>query len=172
METSTTKHEMMSSIQRNLTTILLGYLAFCLPDIGAAQKLFSVDFESQADLKVYVVDYESRADLLVFRRIIRAVLPETTAGGFSWTIGAKQIRPSFSWISSLGQSQNFLCRLPKSLRLAEQCKEALALLIECLSEERELGQKAEKKPTPSGLFGREFVPPVSFKTVFEKGGLP
>ena len=67
METPTTKLKLMSLIQRDLTTILLGCLAFCLPDIGAAQKLFSVDFESHADVKVYVVDYESRADLLVFR---------------------------------------------------------------------------------------------------------
>ena len=33
----------------------------------AAQKIFSVDYESRADVKVFVVDYESRADLLVFK---------------------------------------------------------------------------------------------------------
>jgi hypothetical protein len=32
-----------------------------------AQKIFSVKYESRADLKVFVVDYESQADLLVFK---------------------------------------------------------------------------------------------------------
>ena len=32
-----------------------------------AQKVFSVDYENQADLKVFVVDYENQADLKVFK---------------------------------------------------------------------------------------------------------
>ena len=32
-----------------------------------SQKIFSVDYESRADVKVFVVDYESRADLLVHK---------------------------------------------------------------------------------------------------------
>ena len=32
-----------------------------------AQKIFSVQYESQADVKVFVVDYESQADLLVYK---------------------------------------------------------------------------------------------------------
>ena len=32
-----------------------------------SQKIFSVDYESRADVKVFVVDYESRADLLVYK---------------------------------------------------------------------------------------------------------
>ena len=36
-------------------------------DSAMAQKIFSVDYESRADVKVFVVDYESRADLLVFK---------------------------------------------------------------------------------------------------------
>ena len=32
-----------------------------------AQKIYTVDYESRADIKVYVVDYESRADLLVYK---------------------------------------------------------------------------------------------------------
>ena len=31
-----------------------------------AQKIYKVDYESQADLKVYIVNYESQADLLVY----------------------------------------------------------------------------------------------------------
>ena len=31
------------------------------------QKVFSVDYESQADVKVFVVNYESQADLKVFK---------------------------------------------------------------------------------------------------------
>lgn len=36
-------------------------------DDSSAQKIYSVDYESQADIKVFVVDYESQADLKVFK---------------------------------------------------------------------------------------------------------
>ena len=32
-----------------------------------AQKVFSVEYSNQADVKVFVVDYESRSDLCVFK---------------------------------------------------------------------------------------------------------
>ena len=32
-----------------------------------SQKIFSVDYSSQADIKVFVTDYESQADLKVFK---------------------------------------------------------------------------------------------------------
>ena len=32
-----------------------------------AQKVYSVDYSSQADVKVFVVNYESRADLNVYK---------------------------------------------------------------------------------------------------------
>ena len=32
-----------------------------------AQKVFSVEYASQADVKVFVADYESRADLVVYK---------------------------------------------------------------------------------------------------------
>ena len=31
------------------------------------QKIFSVDYENQADVKVYVVNYENQADIKVFK---------------------------------------------------------------------------------------------------------
>ena len=33
----------------------------------SAQKVYSVEYASQADIKVFVVDYESQADLSVFK---------------------------------------------------------------------------------------------------------
>ena len=32
-----------------------------------SQKIYSVDYKSQSDIKVFVVDYESQADLKVFK---------------------------------------------------------------------------------------------------------
>ena len=32
-----------------------------------SSKIYSVNYESRADVKVFVVDYESRADLLVYK---------------------------------------------------------------------------------------------------------
>ena len=44
------------------------HAGLCLVSLNSsAQKIFSVDYESRADIKVFVVDYESRADLLVYR---------------------------------------------------------------------------------------------------------
>ena len=44
----------------------LSFLLFLVFFPGRAQKLFSVDYESQADLKLFVVEYESQADLKIF----------------------------------------------------------------------------------------------------------
>ncbi len=40
----------------------------------SAQKVFSVEYPSQADLKVFVVKYESQADLKVFKMKYESVL--------------------------------------------------------------------------------------------------
>lgn len=55
-------------VMRPVLPLLLALvsLAFSAESIPA-QKIFSVDYESRADVKVFVVDYESRADLLVFK---------------------------------------------------------------------------------------------------------
>lgn len=44
------------------------FLTLCLmiSSISRAQKIFSVDYASQADIKIYVADYESKSDLSVF----------------------------------------------------------------------------------------------------------
>lgn len=49
-----------------LPLLALFSLAFSAESIPA-QKIFSVDYESRADVKVFVVDYESRADLVVYK---------------------------------------------------------------------------------------------------------
>jgi hypothetical protein len=45
------------------------FLTVCLliSGITKAQKVFSVEYASQADIKVFVADYESQADLSVFK---------------------------------------------------------------------------------------------------------
>jgi hypothetical protein len=48
-------------------SLLLLFLWGFQPLGSAAQKIFSAEHESRADVKVFVVDYESRADLLVFK---------------------------------------------------------------------------------------------------------
>ena len=43
------------------------YLLFLIPFFGLSQKIFTVNFSSQSDIKVFVVEYESQADLNVFK---------------------------------------------------------------------------------------------------------
>lgn len=59
-------HELEAMRPFYLPLLALASLAFSA-DSATAQKIFSVDYESRADVKVFVVDYESRADLLVFK---------------------------------------------------------------------------------------------------------
>ena len=42
-------------------------LIFLVSKLAVAQKIFSVDYASQADIKLFVVDYESQADLCVYK---------------------------------------------------------------------------------------------------------
>ena len=42
-------------------------MLLCSFGFAKGQKLFSVDYESQADIKVFVVQYESQADLKVYK---------------------------------------------------------------------------------------------------------
>jgi len=46
---------------------LLLLFFICIAELAVAQKLFSVDYENQADVKVFVVDYANQADLKVFK---------------------------------------------------------------------------------------------------------
>jgi len=62
------------------TLLFLGILMMSLQT--KAQKIFIVDYESQADVRVFVVKYESQADLKVFK-----VKYESQAG---WKNNAKK----------------------------------------------------------------------------------
>src|SRR5690554_7081866 len=43
------------------------FLVFCFGLSCSAQKVFSVQYANQADVKVFVVDYENQADLKVYK---------------------------------------------------------------------------------------------------------
>ena len=47
--------------------ILFLILVISYTTITKAQKVYSVEYASQADIKVFVTDYESRADLSVYK---------------------------------------------------------------------------------------------------------
>jgi len=47
--------------------IQIAVLMFFSTKLVVAQKIFSVDYASQADIKVFVVDYQSQADLCVYK---------------------------------------------------------------------------------------------------------
>ena len=43
------------------------FIVFLTSSIAYSQKMYSVDYSSQADVKVYVVDYSSQEDLKVYK---------------------------------------------------------------------------------------------------------
>jgi len=51
------------TVMKTITSLAILLLALMATH---AQKVFKVEYESQADLKVYVVEYESQCDLKVF----------------------------------------------------------------------------------------------------------
>ena len=54
------------SMYLNKIILLLFFTFFCLKT-SYSQKIFAVDYASQADIKVFVTKYASQADLLVFK---------------------------------------------------------------------------------------------------------
>ena len=53
--------------KKNMKKLALAIALLAAASITSAQKLFSVDYESQADINVFVVQYESQADLKVYK---------------------------------------------------------------------------------------------------------
>jgi hypothetical protein len=49
---------------KKVTVLAAMFLSF---NSVKAQKVFSVDYENQADVKVFVVNYENQADLKVYK---------------------------------------------------------------------------------------------------------
>lgn len=47
--------------------ILMSITLMLIASITYAQKVYSVNYENQADVKVYVVKYENQADLKVYK---------------------------------------------------------------------------------------------------------
>ena len=43
------------------------FILFLLPLTSYSQKVYSVDYSNQSDVKVFVVDYENQCDLKVFK---------------------------------------------------------------------------------------------------------
>ena len=76
--------------KRHLLATFLFFLGLGLN----AQTVYSVKYESQADVKVFVVAYESQADLLVYKEDIHLVLRGMKGIGFLWNTNHKQIRVS------------------------------------------------------------------------------
>jgi hypothetical protein len=61
---------------------------------ASAQKVFSVKYESQADVKVFVVKYESQADLKVFKVKYESQAGDNNGKWFFWIYPAPwQCRP-------------------------------------------------------------------------------
>ncbi len=55
------------SLKSFLIVLLIGLIGLLHEGSLMAQKVFSVQYEHQADVKVYVVNYEHQADLKVFK---------------------------------------------------------------------------------------------------------
>ena len=53
--------------KNSMKVIQLLLILLCTSTVTFAQKVFSTDYASQADVKVFVVKYESQADLKVYK---------------------------------------------------------------------------------------------------------
>jgi len=57
---------LFSSGKRTMKKLILILLALGTGNMISAQKIYKVEYESQADIKVYAVNYESQCDLKVY----------------------------------------------------------------------------------------------------------
>ena len=60
-----------------------------------AQKVFTVDYASQADVELFVVDYASQADLCVFKVDYASRAKGNEATGFGWITHRRRTKRSF-----------------------------------------------------------------------------
>lgn len=65
---------------------------------ASAQKVYSVKYENQADVKVFVVKYENQADLKVYKVKYENQAVKTTANGFSPNMKTSPKRRFSLWI--------------------------------------------------------------------------
>jgi hypothetical protein len=59
--------QLYKPMKTNLKNFILIAVGCFAGTVLSAQKVFSTQYESQAQIKVFVVDYESQADLLVYK---------------------------------------------------------------------------------------------------------
>ena len=77
---------------RNKQFLSLMVFMFLTPHIICAQKIFSVKYQSESDLKVFVVDYESQADLKVYKLQYMSQAKVMMVYGILQNIKVKQIK--------------------------------------------------------------------------------
>ena len=70
---------------------------------ATAQKVFTVDYASQADVKLFVVDYASQADLCVFR-VDYASQAKGNEGQWFWVDYASQADKKVFWVDYASQA--------------------------------------------------------------------
>ena len=70
---------------------------------ASAQKVFAVDYSSQANLKVFVVDYESQADLKVFK-VPYESQAKGNAGLWFWVPYASQADQKIFFVDYVSQA--------------------------------------------------------------------
>ena len=80
-----------------MKTILFLLFLACFSLFSKAQKVFSVDYESQADVKVFVVEYASQADLKVFKVDYSSQAGKNDGAWILSIMRVSQIKKYFLW---------------------------------------------------------------------------
>ena len=80
-----------------------------ISSITKAQKVFSVEYASQADIKIYVADYESRADLSVFKVDYESRAGNNDGNWFFVDYVSKADKIFFCRICLTSRYYNFFC---------------------------------------------------------------
>jgi hypothetical protein len=83
--------------------LLIALLAVFFANNISAQKVFSVKYSSQADLKVFVVNYESQADLLIYKVKYESQAGDNNGKWFLRSMKVKQRKKSSSSITKAKQ---------------------------------------------------------------------
>ncbi len=95
-----------------------------------AQKVFAVDYASQADVQLFVVDYASQADLCVFK-VDYASQASGNEGQWFWVDYASQADKKVFFVDYASQAdpQDLFCRLCFAGQMAKPAEEAFDVLM-------------------------------------------
>lgn len=118
---------MVCKVLRMKIILLFSSILILVSDTSA-QTIFTVNYQSQADVKVFVVDFESRADLLVYKTKHRSEA-SGNEGLWHFVDYQSQAQKKIFFVKHQSQADLFICFTPYKSKAGWRNKKKQHLLF-------------------------------------------